>query len=185
MAIRSFIGAAAIILIAACSSTPDGSKSGVNASGKLGDRLAPRDLSNGECGIFVWTADAARRFVFFSQATTPAANWWSHTGEQTIMRTSSDGLTAFEQSPVQSFALSDGGSLKLALSDPEEVDNGTRYKSGAITQTGPDGWERVMPVFGVAACNVRPIGAQYSMRSTRSNIRVPKMVQMGFDSASE
>ena len=95
------------------------------------------------------------------------ASWWSGEGEQTIQRIGSEGATAFEQSPVQTFGLPDGGALKVALSNPEDVENGTRYKSGAITQTGPDGWEKVMPVFGVSACNVRPVGAQYSMRTIR------------------
>ena len=167
MAVRQLIGVVGLIVLSACSSLPDGLKSSDAKSAKLTDRLAPRDLTQGECGIFVWTADAARRFVFFSQATDPTASWWSGSSEQTVQRISSDGLTAFEQSPVQTFGLADGGALKVSLSNPEEVDNGTRFRSGAITQTGPDGWEKVMPVFGVAACNVRPVGAQYSMRTIR------------------
>ena len=167
MAVRHLIGFVGLIVLSACSSLPDGLKSSNSKSEKLEDRLSPRDLTQGECGIFVWTADAARRFVFFSQATDPMASWWSGDGEQFIQRISSDGQAAFEQSSIQTFGLPDGGSLRVALSDPEEVANGTRYKTGAITQTGSDGWEKVMPVFGVAACNVRPVGAQYSMRTIR------------------
>lgn len=167
MVVRQMIGVVGLTLLTACSSLPTGANSSDGKSGQFADRLAPRDLTQGECGIFVWTADAARRFVFFSQATDPIASWWGPQGEQAIKRTGSEGLTALEQSPVQSFSLADGGSLKVSLSNPEEVDNGARFKSGAIIQTGPDGWEKVMPVFGVAACNVRPVGAQYSMRTIR------------------
>ena len=165
MAVRALICGAALILLSACNSVPGSSSS--SRADVPQDRLSPRDLTQGECGIFVWTSDAARRFIFFSQATNPIANWWSPDGEIQINRISSDGLTSFEQSPVQNYNLPDGGTLKLTLSDPEEVDNGTRFKSGTIAQTGADGWEKVMPVFGVAACNVRPIGAQYSVRSIR------------------
>jgi len=165
MAIRASLCGAALILLSACAGMPETSSSASKDAPQ--DRLAPRDLTQGECGVFVWTSDAARKFIFFSQATNPVGVWWSEKGEIQIQRTASDGPTSFEQSPEQSFILPDGGSLKVTLSEPEDVDNGTRFKSGTIAKTTADGWEKVIPVFGVAACNVRPIGAQYSVRSIR------------------
>ncbi len=168
MAVRYTIAIAALLMLGACGTTATNAKS--NTKTKITaqqDRLAPRDLNTGECGIFVWTADPARRFVFFSQMDSATASWWSDSGEVEINRISSNGLPSFGQLPDQTYQLPDGAALKLKLNDPEDVDNGTRYRSGAITQTAADGWEKVVPVSGIAACNVKPVGAEYSMRTIR------------------
>jgi len=91
--------------------------------------------------------------------------WWNGKKEIEIARISSEGFEAQGQSPVQNFNNPEEGSLSLALRDPEEVDNGTRFKGGAITQTNVDGWEKVIPVFGLAGCNLNPKSAQYSVRT--------------------
>lgn len=167
MAVKKIISITAMTLLAACASVGNGGTNS-KASSKLDDRLAPRDLGKGECGIFVWTADNARRFIFFSQTEKSTASWWSADGEIDVTRMSSGGIYAFDQASEQSFKLPDGGNLKLSLSNPEEVDNGTRYKSGAITQTSADGWEKVIPVLGMAACNLTVVGSEYSVRPIRS-----------------
>jgi len=116
------------------------------------DRLSARDLGAGECAMFVWTADRTRRFILFSQASSPNASWLSKSGEMTIVRTDSEGIETFDQSPQQTFALHDGGKLSLSLEDSEAIDQGTRYKSGSLKHMGADGWEKVMPVVGLSAC---------------------------------
>ncbi len=167
MVMRQVLLISSLALMTACSSVPDGSKARNSDSGNFKDQLAPRDLNDGGCGIFVWTADAARRFIFFSQNEKPMANWWSEDGEIEIQRQSSSGDAALDQAPFQSFSLPDGGNLKLDLSDPEDMDNGTRYRSGAITEVNSEGWAKVIPVFGVAACNLKVVGADYSVRTIR------------------
>lgn len=168
MAIRYLISLVSALSLVACGTTATDFKSKTkNSISANQDRLAPRDLNAGECGIFVWTADNARRFVFFSQTDSSTASWWGESGEIEIARTSSDGLPAFGQTPNQTYQLPDGGELNLKLGDPEEVDNGTRYRTGAITQKAANGWDKVMPVSGIAACNVKPVSAQYSTRTTR------------------
>jgi len=159
------LSALCVLSLAACSSLDVSPKSAKPEVVKAQDRLTPRNLEKGECGVFVWTAEPARRFVLFSQSEEPTASWWDGSAETQITRTASEGFAAFDQPPVQSFSMQDGGTLKLALMEPEDVDNGTRYKAGAITQMGSDGWEKVMPVFGIAACNLNPVTADYSMRT--------------------
>lgn len=178
MAVRSVISIAALTLFAGCASVANSGKTQTSNAAKLDDRLAPRNLNNGECGIFVWTADIAKRFIFFSQADKPTASWWSKDGEIEITRRASDGISAFDQLPAQNFDIPSGGRLKVTLFDPEDVDNGTRYKSGAITQTTIDGWEKVVPVIGMSACNLKVVGSEYSLRSTRSKFQLPKTDRM-------
>ncbi len=151
-----------VLLTAGCTSTP-GETSSENGFGT--DQLKPRNIAVGECGVFVWTADQFKRFILFSQAESISASWWTTEGEVNIKRLRTDGSTAFGQSPIQVFGQDDGTELKLSLRDPQEVDNGTRYKSGAITLMGADGWEKVIPVIGMAACNLSPIVADYSVRT--------------------
>jgi len=150
MAIRhAFIWAAAVALSACATTSGDKSSS---TSTKAHDRLAPRNLSVGECGIFVWTADRAKRFVLFSRADQADADWWDGNNEVTISRRSSEGFSSYGQPPIQIFQMSDGGKLTMTLSDPEEINSGTRFKSGAIRLSGADGWEKVVPVIGLAGC---------------------------------
>lgn len=178
MAVKRAITIAALTLLAGCASVASSGRSQNANSTKLDDRLTPRNLNNGECGIFVWTADNAKRFIFFSQADKPTASWWSKDGEIEISRRASDSISAFDQLPAQNFDIPSGGALKVALFDPEDVDNGTRYKSGAITQTTVDGWEKVIPVIGMSACNLKVVGSEYSLRSTRSKFRLPGTARM-------
>ncbi len=168
MAIKYAIGLTALLILGACGTTGTQSKSKTKTSIAVKqDRLAPRDLESGECGIFVWTADTARRFVFFSRTDSASGSWWGENGEIEVPQIFSDSQPAFEQTPNQTYQLPDGGELLLKLSDPEEVDNGTRYRAGSITQTTANGWDKVIPVSGIAACNVNPLGAEYSTRSIR------------------
>ena len=167
MAIRILLTALCVVTVSACASNSKSSKSKKTDTVKQQDRLAPRNLDQGDCGLFVWTAESARRFVLFSQSKLDTASWWDDSSEVDIVRTGFEGYAVHDQPPTQSFALADGGTLKLSLKDPEDVDNGTRYKAGAITQIGSDGWEKVIPVFGLAACNLTPVTADYSVRTIR------------------
>jgi len=140
-----------IAMLCGCETLGDISKS-PDTNQSQGDRLAARELSPGECGLFVFTADEARRFILFSQAGNSGASWWTESGEITIQRNASDGFVTYGQAPGQSFELPDGNALELVLGDPQEIDRGTRYKAGRITFSDADGWEKIMPVIGAAGC---------------------------------
>jgi len=103
-------------------------------------------LAAGECGLYVWTADAAKNFTLFA---TPTETSYFR-GGKTI------GLT--EKNPTippasnREFIDLDGKSLNLTLLAPEEIDGGIRYKAGRLTSLSEDGWEKVVPVVGLYAC---------------------------------
>ncbi len=151
MAIKKVIGPVlAIAFLAGCNTVPDEAKSELLS--EKTDRLAARDLAPGECALFVWTADSAKRFILFSKAADPTAVWWTKDGDMILNRISSTGFSTYGEPPVQTFSMSDGGTLKLTLAEAEDITGGTRYKSGAITLSDPQGWEKFMPVIGLAGC---------------------------------
>jgi len=155
MALRGILFLTLVTCLTACESLP-GTNSANNAgASQKADRLEPRNLSPGECGLFVWTADNARRFVLFSQAQTQSAAWWDGTDEVILKLEEASGFSNYDQPPQQRFLLDDQREINLSLMEPQEIFSGTRYKSGSLRLTGPDGWEKVVPVLGLAACQLR------------------------------
>ncbi len=158
--VKRFLSSLAMgLILCGCASTPEIFGGADKAkTEKPTDRLEARHLAQGECAIFVWTKDNARRFILFSQYKEPMASWWSGNGEGEgeimITRTLSEGYSSYEQPPHQDFVLPGGGRLSLKLDDPEEINHGTRYKTGSITIKSADDWEKVIPVIGLAGCQI-------------------------------
>lgn len=114
--------------------------------------LSGRVLAAGDCGLFVWTADTERKFILFAQSQKMSAVYDTPDGEQILKITSQDGRPTQSQFPIQSY---DDGVLRLALSGAQTITDGTRYKSGTLTMTSDEGWEKVSPVLGLSACQAR------------------------------
>lgn len=151
MAIGKALLFTAALGLTACATTPGDTNSNQQSS-KPTDRLSARELDQGDCGMFVWTADKARRFILYSQADKANANWWTEDGEVLVARVSDSGFSVYGQPPIQEFRMSDGGSLSMTLNDPEDINNGIRYKSGAVHVSDAQGWDKVIPVVGLAGC---------------------------------
>lgn len=116
------------------------------------ERLAPRDLSPGECGLFVWTGDADRRFILFSRAATFSGAWLKDQYEVPLKITEQDGTPANRQFPNVSYLSGNGTGMTLSLKNREPIINGTRFKGGTLRITEETGWETVKPVVGLTAC---------------------------------
>ncbi len=171
MVVRNILVGIAILSLVACQSNPNNSRQSSSQNVKQAertDRLSPRDMPYGECGLFVWQLDPEPKLVLFSQADDDLADWWSEsTGSVEISRISSGGFETQGQSPIQSFSLPDGSSLKLDLRNPASVDNGTMYKNGTLTLPATENLEMIMPVSGMTACNLNPVAADYTVRTIR------------------
>lgn len=126
------------VLFAGCATMAEGSKESAEISGKS---LAP-----GECGLYVWTADEAKRFTLFAS---PRDNSFFEMGK-TISLTEVDPMT--RQEGTREFLTPEGKSLQLTLLSPQDFDGGTRYKAGRLTSLSEEGWEKVVPVVGLYAC---------------------------------
>jgi uncharacterized protein YceK len=139
------LGAAAAIL-SGCASfnkvteakdAPKGERAGLSA----------QTLGAGDCGTFVWTADAQRRFILFSQTDKNYALWDGPGGKTRLTHLSSAGARTQNQYPQQSYE-----GVRLDLREPQPIENGTRYQGGTLTETQDREWTRVTPVVGVTVC---------------------------------
>ncbi len=126
------------LLLAGCATTSDA------PSGKTG--ISTKTLAAGECGLYVWTADAAKQFILFAS---PHEISFFNNGD-TISLIEVDEST--RQAGSREFLNPEGETLQLTLLSPQDFDGGTRYKAGRLTSLADDGWEKVVPVVGLYAC---------------------------------
>jgi len=108
--------------------------------------LSAKTLAAGECGLYVWTADAAKTFTLF---TSPSGVIYSN-GTSEISLTEKNPTTPPASS--REFMDETGKALTLTLLSPQQIEGGIRYKTGRLTSVADDGWEKVVPVVGLYAC---------------------------------
>lgn len=107
--------------------------------------LSARKLGPGECGLYVWKADSAKNFILFSSQSESAL--FEDEAELALTR-SSAGKTATDIT----FTDEAGQERALSLLDAEEIEGGIRYKAGRLVSRTSDGWEKVVPIVGLYAC---------------------------------
>ena len=113
-------------------------------------RLPAQNLAPGECGLFVFRRDDARSFTLFAREDTGAKLFDGQ--ERALVQTAKSGTPYDQQYPVQSFVTNQGMRVDLTLSDPQVLDQGTRYTNGLLEQTRPDGWTLKIPVAALSIC---------------------------------
>ncbi len=116
------------------------------------DALSPRVLALGDCGLFVWEAAPSRRFILFSQASSGTAEVLLEHQETAFHINTQTGAIADGQYPSQELEDGTGRVLALDLSNPQRINGGTRFRQGKLTGLAQDGWEWVVPVVGLSAC---------------------------------
>lgn len=152
MTARIFILISAAGIMTACTTVPDAPNTSSGASVMKAQGLSARNLAAGECGLFVWTADANKNFILFAQSQKQQANWLSPVGEITLTLDTQSGSALQSQYPQQSYNLNDASKLAIDLRQPQSIQDGTRYRAGTLSQTGADGWARVTPIVALSAC---------------------------------
>lgn len=108
--------------------------------------LSTKTLAAGECGLYVWTADAAKTFTLF---VSPSGITYSN-GVSKMSLTEKNPTSPPASS--REFMDANGKAMTLTLLSSQEIDGGTRYKAGRLTSLADDGWEKVVPVVGLYAC---------------------------------
>ncbi len=111
--------------------------------------LSARTLSAGDCGLFVWAADRAKTFTLFASES-----------EAALYKEGTEiGLTeenpALPSATSREFMDASGAAYTLTLLSPQEIEGGTRYKTGRLVSLDDEGWERVIPIVGLYACQPR------------------------------
>jgi len=100
------------------------------------------DLAPGQCGLFGWSTDETRSFIFYAD-------------EKTARYASVEGSTdLFAQSafPATEYRDPAGETVSLRLGDGEVMVGGMRYPGATIVTTTDEGWERLQPVAIIKTC---------------------------------
>lgn len=150
MAVKHFmlLGATAVIGLSSCASLSLADpKPAADQRASKTAALAPQVLSVNECAAFVWTADEEKRFILFSKTQEEYALWQGPDGPQTLTLTAGSGEKTQQQFPQNDF-----GIITLDLREPQAITNGTRYRSGTLTDKQDGDWARVTSVVGVTVC---------------------------------
>lgn len=130
------------MFLSACATQSSGSTSANKTSQTSLQRV---ELAPGECGMFGWTLDEKRSFVFYA--------------DQSIAKFFPVDRVV-ELTPKSSFPslayldpLSRPVTINLGAGEP--IVGGMRHPSASIRSVTDDGWERIMPVSIVRACQLR------------------------------
>lgn len=121
------------------------------------DKPAPGDLpaqnlAPGECGLFLWTKGEPRRFIFFARPATATANLML-SGEQQSLTLIRQGGSLFGQFMTELDYVDPAGlPVDVRIVPGKMVDGGQRIESGRMTLQDDGGWETIVPVVGLRAC---------------------------------
>ena len=130
------------ICLSACATQSTGSTSENQASQKSLERV---ELAPGECGMFGWTSDEKRSFVFYADRETS-----KFFPEDQIVE-----LTAQAAFPSLAYLDPFSRPVTINLGAGEQIIGGLRYPSSSIRSVTDEGWERIIPVSIVRACQPR------------------------------
>ena len=122
------------------------------ASGVIDGVLAPQTLAPGACGLFLWTSDLPSRFVFFMRAGESSAKVQSPDGPEDLTMVRQEGSLMGQFSTKTVFQTPSAGTVRLSFAAGEPIEGGQRIQNGRLVFLNADGWETIMPVVGLAAC---------------------------------
>lgn len=117
-------------------------------SGPIGV-LAPRDLDDGECGLFLYSRRAAPQFIFYAQDGAGIARMNLDSAEVSLTR---KDAARRDLAAEQAYQGENGLRVELNLEIGEALTGGIRIPAGSLRLSQPDGWDLVVPVTGLTAC---------------------------------
>lgn len=118
------------------------------------DTLEPQELAPGQCGLFLW-AHAAEQpaFILVAYSNPAEAHVRANGRDRTLRRTSFEGPIQHGAYERQTFS-----DRRLTLSVEVHFDPARQLRGGAVLERGvirmrdEEGWETIVPVGGMAAC---------------------------------
>ncbi len=145
------------VLLSACASNDAGVRAAPPApSVPESGSLPAQPLAAGECGLFLWTQDTPRRFIFFSKAGGRTAEFMRSDTQQTLSLTRQGGSLFGQFMTNMDYQSAEGESVSLHLTAGERVEGGEKIASGRLEILNAGGWETVIPVSGLRACQPDP-----------------------------
>jgi hypothetical protein len=147
--------------LAGCSSTPELSpaeqraillsqKPAIDSVPSSG--LGPQTVAVGECALFLWSKTDTTKFIFFSKALSGVATFAQGEEPLTLTQTSAGGDIFGQFNTRTQYLALDGRELSLSLEPGEVMIDGQRIEDGLIRLNDAEGWQTVLPVVGVRAC---------------------------------
>ncbi|MBI1187121.1 MAG: hypothetical protein GC206_07295 [Alphaproteobacteria bacterium] len=116
-------------------------------------QLEPQGLEAGRCGLFLWSRGERPEFVFVAYDQPAAARVKISGRERDLPRTAFSGAVLTGHFEQQTYA-QDGVTLDVQVRADETrtVRDGTIISDGVIRVIENNGWESVVPVGGMIAC---------------------------------
>ncbi|MAH92420.1 MAG: hypothetical protein CME99_04510 [Hyphomonas sp.] len=118
----------------------------------IAGNLPAQDLEPGECGLFLWTQGDPRRFIYFSRAGASTAETMLAEAQQTLAMVRQGGSLFGQFMTEMDYIGPESESVFLKITPGETVEGGQKISSGRITLLNSGGWETVIPVSGLRAC---------------------------------
>lgn len=118
------------------------------------DALTPQTLAPGACGMFLWSRSTGDPVLMLAAlATPPQARVRLLGREQTLPRTAAEGQAAHGHFARQTFS-DERLTLTVDVSFDEQrrMVDGATIERGVIRVVDRDGWETLIPVGGMVAC---------------------------------
>ncbi|MDX2143242.1 MAG: hypothetical protein SFV19_07800 [Rhodospirillaceae bacterium] len=115
--------------------------------------LPPQRLRAGQCGMFLWSRDEQRRLTLFAISTDQDAKMMINNREQFVPRVAGDGRIVQGFAEQQTYAWRNL-TFKVAVEFEQRagLGRGAVIPSGTLRVSRRDGWEAVLPVGGLVAC---------------------------------
>tara|TARA_R110002051_G_C8607793_1_gene481404 strand:+ start:213 stop:701 length:489 start_codon:yes stop_codon:yes gene_type:complete len=148
---------AAMAMLPACASKPAPAQTVASAATVIAGtgELPSQTLAPGACGLFLWTQSAPVRFVFFAEAGSDKAVM-NIDGTESPLELTSSGGALFGQFMTEMTYRSPDGNVGISYKPGELLDGGQRIEDGRLSVVSKDGWETMIPVLGVSACQPEP-----------------------------
>ena len=165
----AFLNARAIALalfsalaLAGCSSAgrvertraPETRSQTVDAGGLQLEILAPQSMRAGQCGLFLWAQSSQQPAFIFASFNEPAEARLRPNGrERTLERTAVEGQSFSGVYEHQTFTDGRLTAIVEVVFDPDrELRDGVVVDRGVIRLRDEAGWETILPIGGMAAC---------------------------------
>jgi len=127
------------LAMTACATTAPREKTSAGISDST---VSQSSLKPGECGLFGWSTDEKREFIFFADKNSARYN-----GANGPVN-----LVAQSGFPAKDYLDSAGNPVMLRLGEGELMNGGMRYPGARIVTISSEGWERLQPVALVQGC---------------------------------
>lgn len=119
--------------------------------------LEPQTLEVGECGLFLWSREAEPKLMVVAYDKPGMIRLRGNDRIYTLPRVAFSGETASGHFERQRY--SDGGltiSVEFKFDESRSLQDGAYVKEGVLRVTSRRGWQTVVPVAGLVACQRTP-----------------------------